>query len=112
MPSLPAFRLADKDRPGFWIEIAGAKAGQLAIAAAGEERRLDEIPKVPLRGIDQPGDFIFREITEARRVNVAKGLHRPPCDVVVDLAIAKGLVQRRAQDGQHAVCACPPLAYG
>jgi hypothetical protein len=62
-----------------------------------------------LRGIDQPGDFIFREISQARRVCLAKRLDGAPGDIRGRVAVAKGLVQRGAQDGQDTICARPVL---
>ena len=81
MPGFAALALANKHGSGFRIEVASAQTAQLAIPAAGKERRLDEISEIALRSIDQPGDFIFREITEAWRVDPAKRLDGAPGDV-------------------------------
>ena len=56
---LAALALPDKDRSRIRVEVANAKTGQLAISATREQGGLDEIPKIALRGIDQPPTSSF-----------------------------------------------------
>jgi hypothetical protein len=92
MPGFAALALANEHGSGIQVEVARAQTAQLAIAAAGKERRLGEIPEIALRGIYQPGDFIFRKITKPRRVYPTKWLDGAPRDVRCSVAIAESLV--------------------
>jgi hypothetical protein len=92
MPGFAALALANKHGAAIGIEIAGAQTSQLAIPAAGMQRGLDEIPEIPLCGIYKLGDFIFREITEARRLYLAEWLDGAPWDIRCNFAVAKGLI--------------------
>ena len=96
MPGFAALALANEHGSGIQVEVACAQTTQLAVAAAGKQGRLDEIPEITLRGIDQPGDFIFREISQARRIHFAKRLDGPPKDVRGGLPSRKAWVQRGA----------------
>src|SRR3984893_14017306 len=92
MPRFAALALANEHGSGIRVEISGAHTAQLAIAATGMQRGQDKIAEIPLRGIDQPGDFIFRKISQAWRIHFAKRLDGPPRDVRRNLSIAEGLI--------------------
>jgi hypothetical protein len=50
VPRLAALALANEHGSRIRVEIAGAKAGQLTIAATGMQRGQDKIAEIPLRG--------------------------------------------------------------
>ncbi len=99
MPGLAAFRLPNKHSSRVGIEIARAKAGELAIFASSEKCRLDQIPEIALGSINQPPDFILGEVSQARCVDLPKRFDCTPRDIGIDLAITKCLVKRGPQDG-------------
>jgi hypothetical protein len=56
-----------------------------------------------LCGIDEPANFIFREIAQPRLIDLTERLASPPCGVRRDFAIIESLIEAGSQDVLHPV---------
>src|SRR5262249_25876513 len=104
------FRSSDCDSPSVGIKVAGFEAHQLAIAAAGLQRRLHQQPEFWIGGGDAPDGLRYGQIADARGVDRFVWLDLAPRGVGLDLAFGEGVIERRAHDRPCAVRRCSPGA--
>src|SRR5580704_526009 len=109
MASAAALARANMQRACIGIEVADLQCGQLPEAAAGEQRRLDELSKLSVRRLDQSLAFIDVQIADPGRIGFLEWLDPPPGVVRRNFALAPGSVERGLKNRQGTIrCGTAP----
>jgi hypothetical protein len=66
----PILRLADRQRLDVGVVVGDFEPAELAVTAAGKERRVDEVAECALTGVEQARDLVVREIANDRGIDV------------------------------------------
>ena len=74
----PPFGQADRQRAAVRVVVAAGQAGELGVAAAGENGRLNQPPEFPLARIDQAAGFIGGQIADHRLFDFRKRFDTAP----------------------------------
>jgi hypothetical protein len=78
MAHAPALGLSDRERLDVWILVGNLEPGELAVAAAREQGRVDEVPEGALTTIEQARDLPLRQITDNGSIDGLEGFHAAP----------------------------------
>ena len=107
-----ALALADMDRAHREIDVCDLEPDELPVTRSCEDCGSHERPELRIAGVDEPLAFGAAEIPNAGDVDAAEGRHTAPGLVGGDAVFGKAVVQRRLEDGEHAVGPGPPPAHG
>ena len=112
MAGLATLARAHAQRAGIGVEVVDRHRGQLAIAAAGQQRGRDQRAEIGRAGIRQPQRFVIREIAELGRIGFTERAHGAPSVIARAFAFAVRMVERGLQDRQHPVRSRAAPAHG
>ena len=93
----------DRQRAAVGVELVAFEAGELGVAAAGQQRCLHQFPKILRAGIDQPAGLRGGEIAHHRLVDALERFHLAPGGVGGDAVGVERAVESRLQHGEDPV---------